>query len=86
MTPLPKRHVMDSPPSTDKLPIPPNMKRGLLLALEQECAAIQALVLRKHELVANKAFAAAREMNHGHCLLSLLGSCSRCGHGGFEIL
>ena len=72
VTPPPKQHLPGaaSPPSTAKIPLPPHMKRFLLQTLEKECAAFQALLLKKRQLQADKAFKAAVDVAQSHGLLS----------------
>ena len=55
---------MDAPWSGEKVPLPAARKRLLLEALEVECSNLDALLLKKRQLVAQRAFEAARTAPH----------------------
>ena len=64
--PVARANTMDAPWSGEKVPLPAARKRQLLEALEVECSNLDALLLKKRQLAAKRAFEAARNAPHAH--------------------
>ena len=66
-TPPPRPRPETSPASVEKAPLPSiGNKRKILEALEQECQYLEALVLKRRQLLASRAVEAARAVAHPH--------------------